>query len=63
MIQDLKAMGNLGSLFSLAYDRGGKVVEMIHNRLGADRFFAFFAQGLSRLRLRRRSTTPTSSAS
>ena len=35
-------MGDLGSLFSLAYDRGGKVVEMIHNRLGPDRFFAFF---------------------
>ena len=35
-------MGNLGALFSLAYDRGGKVVEMIHNRLGDERFFAFF---------------------
>ena len=42
VIQDLKAMGNLGSLFSLAYDRGGKVVEMIHNRLGEERFFEFF---------------------
>jgi hypothetical protein len=42
VIQDMKSMGNLGSLFSLAYDRGGKVVEMIHNRLGPDRFFAFF---------------------
>ena len=35
-------MGNLNTLFSLAYDRGGKVVEMIHNRLGEVRFFAFF---------------------
>jgi len=42
VIQDLKAMGNLNSLFSLAYDRGGKVVEMIRNRLGEERFFAFF---------------------
>ncbi len=42
VIQDVKSMGNLGALFSLAYDRGGKVVEMIHNRLGPDRFFAFF---------------------
>ena len=42
VIQDLKTMGNLNTLFSLAYDRGGKVVEMIHNRLGEDRFFAFF---------------------
>ena len=42
IIQDLEAMGNLNTLFSLAYDRGGKVVEMVHNRLGEDRFFAFF---------------------
>jgi hypothetical protein len=41
VIQNLKAMGNLGALFSLAYDRGGKVVGMIRNRLGDDRFFAF----------------------
>jgi len=44
VIQDLDAMGNLNKLFSLAYDRGGKVVEMIHNRLGDERFFAFFHQ-------------------
>ncbi|MEA2632843.1 MAG: hypothetical protein QOE66_3062, partial [Chloroflexota bacterium] len=42
VIRDLKEMGNLGALFSLAYDRGGKVIGMIHNRLGEDRFFAFF---------------------
>ena len=42
VIQDLKAMSNLNNLFSLAYDRGGKVVEMVHNRLGPDRFFAFW---------------------
>lgn len=42
VIQDLKEMGDLNSLFSLAYDRGGKVVEMIRNRLGEERFFAFF---------------------
>ncbi|MDX2037430.1 MAG: M1 family aminopeptidase [Isosphaeraceae bacterium] len=41
VIQDLKAMGNLNTLFSLAYDRGGKVVEMIRNRLGDERFFEF----------------------
>ena len=35
-------MGNLGALFSLAYDRGGKVIEMIRNRLGEDRFFEFW---------------------
>ncbi len=42
VIQDLKAMGDLGSLFSLAYDRGGKIVEMIRNRLGEERFFDFW---------------------
>jgi hypothetical protein len=42
VIRDLKSMGNLGALFSLAYDRGGKVIEMVHNRLGDDRFFEFF---------------------
>jgi hypothetical protein len=41
-IQDIKKMGNLQALFSLAYDRGGKVIEMIHNRLGPDRFFEFW---------------------
>ena len=44
VIQDLGAMGNLNTLFSLAYDRGGKVVQMIHNRLGEERFFAFWRQ-------------------
>ncbi|MEJ7640074.1 MAG: M1 family aminopeptidase, partial [Singulisphaera sp.] len=48
VVQDLKAMGNLNALFSLAYDRGGKVVGMIRNRLGEERFFASFAN-LSRL--------------
>jgi hypothetical protein len=42
VIRDLKSMGNLGALFSLAYDRGGKVIGMVENRLGRDRFFAFF---------------------
>ncbi|GAC1467874.1 MAG: hypothetical protein NVSMB9_09950 [Isosphaeraceae bacterium] len=44
VIQNIEAMGNLNALFSLAYDRGGKVVEMIHNRLGPERFFAFFGR-------------------
>jgi Peptidase family M1 domain len=42
VIRDMKEMGNLNALFSLAYDRGGKVIEMMHNRLGPERFFAFF---------------------
>lgn len=44
VVQDLGEMKNLNTLFSLAYDRGGKVVQMIHNRLGEERFFAFFRQ-------------------
>src|SRR5262249_61456834 len=44
VVQDLAAMGNLYTLFSLAYDRGGKVIDMIRNRLGEERFFAFFRQ-------------------
>lgn len=42
VIQDLGQMKNLNNLFSLAYDRGGKVVEMVRNRLGEDRFLDFF---------------------
>jgi len=41
VIRDLNQMGNLGAVFSLAYDRGGKVINMIENRLGTERFFAF----------------------
>ncbi len=41
VIRDLDQMGNLGAVFSLAYDRGGKVINMIENRLGTERFFAF----------------------
>src|SRR5262245_15848243 len=41
VIQDLGQMKDLNNLFSLAYDRGGKVVQMVHNRLGEERFFAF----------------------
>ncbi len=44
ILQDLNSLGNLYNLFSLAYDRGGKVVEMIHHRLGEERFFAFFRE-------------------
>lgn len=41
VIQNLGEMSNLNTLFSLAYDRGGKVVDMIGNRLGEDRYLAF----------------------
>ncbi|WP_435018999.1 M1 family aminopeptidase [Tundrisphaera sp. TA3] len=43
-IRNLGELSDLGSLFSLAYDRGGKVINMVENRLGPDRFFAFFRQ-------------------
>jgi hypothetical protein len=42
VIQDLKQMGNLYALFSLAYDRGGMVISMLRNRLGTEKFFAFW---------------------
>ncbi len=41
-VNDLKSMGDLNTLFSLAYDRGGKVIGMIRNRLGDDRFWDFW---------------------
>lgn len=43
-IRNLDEIGNLNALFSLAYDRGGMVVQMIRNRLGPERFDAFWAQ-------------------
>jgi hypothetical protein len=41
VIQDLGSMGNLETLFSLAYDRGGKVVQMLYHQMGEERFFEF----------------------
>ena len=43
-LRNLNELDNLGALFSLAYDRGGKVINMVENRLGTERFFAFFRQ-------------------
>jgi hypothetical protein len=44
VIRNLDEMGNLGAVFSLAYDRGGKVINMIETRMGSDRFFAFLRE-------------------
>ena len=41
VMQDLNGMSDLNALFSLAYDRGGKVVDMINNRMGDDLYFRF----------------------
>jgi hypothetical protein len=41
VIRDLDQMGNLGAVFSLAYDRGGKVINMIENRMGTEKFLNF----------------------
>jgi hypothetical protein len=41
VIRNLDEMGNLGSVFSLAYDRGGKVINMIENRMGTEKFLNF----------------------
>ncbi len=40
-LRNLDEIGNLEALFSLAYDRGGKTIEMVRNRLGAERFDQF----------------------
>jgi len=39
VIQNMTEMGNLETLFTLAYDRGGMVVDQIRNRMGDDAFF------------------------
>lgn len=41
VLAPLSEMGHVHNLFFLAYDRGGKVVGMIHARLGTDRFYEF----------------------
>ena len=41
VIQNMTDMGNLEDLFTLAYDRGGMVVDQIRNRMGDDAFFEF----------------------
>ena len=51
MIRDLDQMGNLGAVFSLAYDRGGKVINMIENRLGTAPVLRLHEEDLPRLRL------------
>lgn len=43
-IRNLDELGNLNALFSLAYDRGGMAVGMVRNRMGPERFDAFFSQ-------------------
>jgi hypothetical protein len=40
-VAPLPDMIHLHNLFFLVYDRGAKVVEMIHHRLGDERYFAF----------------------
>lgn len=37
----LQEIGHVHNLFFLVYDRGNKVVSMIHHRLGTERFFEF----------------------
>lgn len=40
-LSSLPELGHIYNLFFLVYDRGSKIVGMIHDRLGDDRFFAF----------------------
>lgn len=41
VLAPLPEIGHVHNLFFLAYDRGSKVVSMIHQRMGDERFFAF----------------------
>jgi hypothetical protein len=40
-VAPLPEIGHLHNLFFLVYDRGNRIVGMIHHRLGDERFFAF----------------------
>ena len=40
VLSPLPEIGHVHNLFNLAYDRGSRVMGMIHHRLGDDRFFA-----------------------
>jgi hypothetical protein len=48
----LDALGHVHNLFFLVYDRGARVVGMIQNRLGRERFLAFLRHIYQRYRFR-----------
>ncbi len=41
VLAPLTQIGHVHNLFFLAYDRGGRVVSMLHHRLGSERFYEF----------------------
>jgi hypothetical protein len=41
VLAPLPKIGHVHNLFFLAYDRGGRVVSMLHHRLGEERFYDF----------------------
>jgi hypothetical protein len=41
VVQDMPKYGHIANLFGMCYDKGGKVVGMIEERLGPDAFLAF----------------------
>jgi hypothetical protein len=41
VLAPLPKIGHVHNLFFLAYDRGGRVVSMLHHRLGDERFYEF----------------------
>ena len=43
-VQDMPKFKNLVRLMAMTYDRGGKIVGMIEDRLGEDGFFDFMRQ-------------------
>ena len=48
----LDEIGHLHNLFFLVYDRGNKIVGMIHHRLGTERFFEFLKLVYAKYRFR-----------
>jgi hypothetical protein len=42
ILQDMKSFGHLINLFNMAYDKGSRVMAMIEDRMGGERFFYDF---------------------
>jgi hypothetical protein len=51
-VQEMPKYGHIGNLFGMCYDKGGRVVGMIEDRLGEDGFAAFMHRIYDRYRYR-----------
>lgn len=52
VLAPLKEIGHVHNLFFLAYDRGSRIVGMIHRRMGTERFYAFLQMVYAKYRFR-----------